>query len=155
VLELDDLVKADDKGDTPLHSAAFRGNRECLLLLLQYGAAPDAVNAKGLSPLDLARKKGHTACVRTLQEYHLHHSTDSNFDSVLFLHAVEVSIRLGTPPDLCSEPGSELCSSRRQGHQLVKQTAGGAASLTAKASIRLEHVGGWLAYNYQEGHTFW
>jgi hypothetical protein len=59
-----------------------------VLLLLQYGASPIVQNHKELTAVDLARKKGYQACVKILQDYHLHHA--ANFDSILFLASVEV-----------------------------------------------------------------
>lgn len=47
IADLDQLTLPDRRGDTPLHAAAFHGNRECLLLLLQFGAPPTTPNSKG------------------------------------------------------------------------------------------------------------
>jgi tetratricopeptide (TPR) repeat protein len=40
-----------DDGDTPIHMAYYRGNKEAIQLLLEYGANINAVNQKGKTPL--------------------------------------------------------------------------------------------------------
>lgn len=86
-----DLGQADKRGDTPVHAAACNGSTACLLLLLQYGVAPDTRNSKGLRATDLASRKGQLACKKILMEYQLHHHVDNSyFDSVLFLATLEV-----------------------------------------------------------------
>lgn len=87
-----DLGEADKRGDTPMHAAAYNGSTACLLLLLQYGVAPDVRNSKGLRPIDLASRRGQSACEKILMEYQLHHHVNNSyFDSVLFLATLEVS----------------------------------------------------------------
>lgn len=86
-----DLGETDKRGDTPMHAAACNGSTACLLLLLQYGVAPDLRNSKGLRPIDLASRKGQCACEKILMEYQLHHHVNNSyFDSVLFLATLEV-----------------------------------------------------------------
>jgi ankyrin repeat protein len=55
------ILQTDKRGDTPLHAAACNGATACLLLLLQYGCAPDVRNKRSLRPIDLAAKRGHAA----------------------------------------------------------------------------------------------
>lgn len=43
---------------TPLHSAAMNGDKDCVEILLQYGADPDAVDGDGKTPLIIARESG-------------------------------------------------------------------------------------------------
>lgn len=95
-----DLGEADKRGDTPVHAAACNGSTACLLLLLQYGVAPDIRNLKGLRAIDLAARKGQSACEKILMEYQLHHQVDNSyFDSVLFLATLEVSQQQKWWPD--------------------------------------------------------
>ncbi len=85
-----ELGQPDRRGDTPLHAAACNGATSSVLLLLQYGTPPDVRNSKGLRPIDLAARRGHTAVEKVLKEYELHHSiSDSYFDSVLFLATLD------------------------------------------------------------------
>jgi len=41
---------SDNAGDTPLHLAVWRGNKECAVLLMEYGADVEATNAIGHTP---------------------------------------------------------------------------------------------------------
>jgi ankyrin repeat protein len=88
--EMSSLYIQDNRGDTPLHAAACNGALDCLLLLLQYGVDPTITNIKGFKPVDLAILNHHKECQTLLNEYHLHFSTNSDFDSVLFLATLQV-----------------------------------------------------------------
>jgi ankyrin repeat protein len=46
-------------GSTPLHTAAFTGDRASLDLLLKHGADPGIRNKEGKSAADVARERGH------------------------------------------------------------------------------------------------
>jgi Arf-GAP/coiled-coil/ANK repeat/PH domain-containing protein len=60
-------LKNDVHGDTPLHVAARSDARvDALGLLVRRGAALDATNAAGLTPLDLATKEGADQCADVL-----------------------------------------------------------------------------------------
>ncbi|XP_029286180.1 oxysterol-binding protein-related protein 1 isoform X2 [Cottoperca gobio] len=49
-----DINCTDLLGNTPLHSAAYRGQRQCALKLLKSGASPNIKNKKGQTAFDLA-----------------------------------------------------------------------------------------------------
>ncbi|XP_024921315.1 oxysterol-binding protein-related protein 1 [Cynoglossus semilaevis] len=49
-----DINCTDLLGNTPLHCAAYRGQRQCALKLLKNGASPDIRNKKGQTVFDLA-----------------------------------------------------------------------------------------------------
>ena len=57
------LAARDDKGDTPLHYAADRGHAAMLLLLLQRGAGPNALNKARETVLHQAVKRGEMATI--------------------------------------------------------------------------------------------
>lgn len=60
-------LKNETHGDTPLHLAARADARaDALSLLVRRGAALDATNALGQTPLDVATKEGADACVELL-----------------------------------------------------------------------------------------
>ena len=88
----DKMMHTDRRGDTPLHAAACNGAVECLLLLLQHGIDPRLKNLTGLKAIDLAVRNRHKKCKDILAEYHLHYCTSGDFDSVLFLAMLEVSV---------------------------------------------------------------
>ncbi|XP_049444567.1 oxysterol-binding protein-related protein 1 isoform X2 [Epinephelus fuscoguttatus] len=49
-----DINCTDLLGNTPLHSAAYRGQKQCALKLLKSGASPNIKNKKGQTAFDLA-----------------------------------------------------------------------------------------------------
>ena len=51
---------ATASGSRPLHEAAFVGRPSLVRLLLGHGANVQVTNARGQSPIDLARAKGNT-----------------------------------------------------------------------------------------------
>ena len=63
-----DLELKDSFGDTPLHSAAMHGRVKFIEWLHEKGADFTAVNAEGLSAIDLARREHKTAVVELLEE---------------------------------------------------------------------------------------
>ncbi|XP_075441077.1 oxysterol-binding protein-related protein 1 isoform X2 [Ascaphus truei] len=51
-----DINCTDQMGNTPLHCAAYRGQKQCALKLLKNGAAANIKNIKNQIPLDLAHR---------------------------------------------------------------------------------------------------
>ncbi|MEE6464186.1 hypothetical protein FKM82_006208, partial [Ascaphus truei] len=51
-----DINCTDQMGNTPLHCAAYRGQKQCALKLLKNGAAANIKNTKNQIPLDLAHR---------------------------------------------------------------------------------------------------
>ena len=51
---MEPLLQADEWGYTPLHSAAWNGQREVIEALLEGGAEPRVKNDRGETPLYLA-----------------------------------------------------------------------------------------------------
>ncbi|KAJ7552569.1 hypothetical protein O6H91_06G060600 [Diphasiastrum complanatum] len=55
-------------GGTPVHHAAKRGLDKTVVLLLGRGADPLQSNDDGLTPLDMARSRGHISVVRIIED---------------------------------------------------------------------------------------
>ncbi|XP_074492159.1 oxysterol-binding protein-related protein 1 isoform X2 [Sebastes fasciatus] len=66
-----DINCTDLLGNTPLHSAAYRGQRQCALKLLKSGASPNIKNKKGQTVYDLASD----AAMKLLLEGNAHRGT--------------------------------------------------------------------------------
>jgi ankyrin repeat protein len=54
-------------GGTPLHTAAYTGDREVVELLLARGADARVANNDGKSPIDLARERGHAKLAEVME----------------------------------------------------------------------------------------
>jgi ankyrin repeat protein len=65
-----DINKTDCNGNTPLHTAASKGNFEVVKFLVEAGANPIAKNSKGKTPLDLANEGSYPATVEFLASIH-------------------------------------------------------------------------------------
>ena len=59
-------AKNNNNNSTPLHEAAICGSPECVSLLLAAGACVNAKNNNNRTPLDLAERYNHAACVALL-----------------------------------------------------------------------------------------
>ncbi|CAJ1072335.1 oxysterol-binding protein-related protein 1-like isoform X1 [Xyrichtys novacula] len=53
--EAPDINCRDSVGNTPLHCAAYRGQKQCIIKLLKSGASPNIRNSNGQTALDLVR----------------------------------------------------------------------------------------------------
>ena len=58
-----------DLSITPLHSAAQKGSKEIVKLLLQRGAKKDTKDSWGRTPVDLALRKNRTDIAELIQSY--------------------------------------------------------------------------------------
>lgn len=63
----DALRIVDARGDTPLHAAACNGHRQCVRLLLYYGARVDVLDKAGLRPIDVAAANGQARTCELLE----------------------------------------------------------------------------------------
>ncbi|CAD6236109.1 unnamed protein product [Miscanthus lutarioriparius] len=67
----DALAARDREGRTVLHAAAAAGEAEAVAVLVDMGANTSAVDARGRTPLDVAREKGYQEVVDVLERWEL------------------------------------------------------------------------------------
>ncbi|GAM38990.1 hypothetical protein TCE0_034r10167 [Talaromyces pinophilus] len=60
------FMAQDERGWTPLHSAAYTGQVNSILFLVQHDAPVDALDSSERSPLMIAADEGHTEAVKQL-----------------------------------------------------------------------------------------
>ena len=65
-VEVPSVTMCSSAGNTPLHVAAIRGDRNAVLLLLESGAEPNAVGEGGCTPLHEALAQQHVQVARML-----------------------------------------------------------------------------------------
>ncbi|MEQ8352790.1 MAG: ankyrin repeat domain-containing protein [Leptospiraceae bacterium] len=103
----DPNLKADFNGQTALHFAAKRGNLGVVILLLESGAKPDAVDPSGHTPLWGASFQNHPQVIRALVNHgaNLQHK-DGNGNTAMSIaaagggrEAIEELSALGLEPD--------------------------------------------------------
>ncbi|KAF3057363.1 Ankyrin-3 [Daldinia childiae] len=63
-----DNAREQDDWGTPLHGAAGNGKADCVAWLLQTGASRDIKNHNGLTPREVAEKRGHARCVTLIDQ---------------------------------------------------------------------------------------
>ena len=68
-LELDVNAKGGGTGATPLHWAAWQDYRELAEILLAAGADTNATDAQGLTPSDVAKRRGHREMAELLKKH--------------------------------------------------------------------------------------
>jgi ankyrin repeat protein len=66
-------------GATPLHFAAYNGNKECIQLLLDQGAHVNAQESNNLTPLHITADKGQKECIQLLVENGAHVNVQNNY----------------------------------------------------------------------------
>uniref|UniRef100_A0A671UK88 Oxysterol-binding protein n=1 Tax=Sparus aurata TaxID=8175 RepID=A0A671UK88_SPAAU len=74
-----DINCTDLLGNTPLHSAAYRGQKQCALKLLRSGASPDIRNKNGQTVFDLASD----AAIKQVLEGNVHRQRNQTCDCLL------------------------------------------------------------------------
>jgi serine/threonine protein phosphatase PrpC len=137
-----DVNAIDIDGDrTPLHWAAARGFRRCVVLLLEAGADTSARNADGLTPAELARELGQPEMHALISGFKAgtgaaaQHSESSIGESTTS-RSSSSSINISTSPRSAS-PTSSSEGSRHGGSYFFAMAVGLGTSLkTSPTAIR-------------------
>ncbi|XP_064189153.1 transient receptor potential cation channel subfamily A member 1b [Anguilla rostrata] len=111
----EELSAADDEGNTPLHWAVQRNNRESCVALLELGADPNVLNRAVLSPLHLAVCLGHNGLVTLLLS---HSTTNANLEGDLGNTPVMMACSSDNCEALCTllDHGAKMCHQNKLGH---------------------------------------
>jgi len=151
----EELNHRDRRGDTPMHAAACNGGHACLKILLEMGVSPEVRNTKGYRPIELAARRGHAECEKLLSEYHMHHNTDTYFDSVLFLATIEGHKQVKQAVENKNEYEIIQKTKTKLKPSDVKRIDSH-WSLRRNRSMRLQQYGSWIAYEDPELHSvYW
>jgi ankyrin repeat protein len=133
-------------GAAPLHRAAREGRDRLALLLLQAGADPLQPNGQGDSPLQLARRNGHTATAALLQQALTLQSTSSASD---LPHSDHVSDAVSVQP---SRAGLlQLC--RASAQRTTALQAAAAAGVPKQTQRSVSELAAALHTAAKHGHV--
>ncbi len=75
-------------GDTALHHAIYCGSARMVKLLLAHGADPDIQDAEGLSPLEIAKRRGNTHLVHVMEAHLDRKQTEKALEQLYTAHKV-------------------------------------------------------------------
>ena len=108
------------------------------------------MNDKGCKPLELAIRNQHIACQEILSQYTLHYQTHSNFDSVLFIAALEGHKHIKQ---------SILPNNSNSNHSLQRNKSNSnnksLFSLKTKKTMKMQRWGAWIAYEDNSTHNIY
>ncbi|KAJ8376614.1 hypothetical protein SKAU_G00071940 [Synaphobranchus kaupii] len=125
----EELNATDDQGNTPLHWAVQRDDRESCVTLLDLGADPNILNRAVMSPLHLAVSLGHNGLVTLLLS---HGGTDADLEGDLGNTPVMMACSTDNCEALCIltapalfqlKHGAKMCHQNKLGHFAIHAAA--------------------------------
>ncbi|GJC88347.1 putative ankyrin repeat protein RF_0381 [Colletotrichum liriopes] len=114
LLGLGATLRQNEKKETPLHLAAYRGKTAVIAMLLARGVDINAVNSSGWSPLDIAGKQGDLDVIKLLLEKGASVSVDMTYNSnpAIMAKLIEYGVDINaanssgwSPLDIASKQG--------------------------------------------------
>jgi uncharacterized protein len=75
-------------GDTALYQAIHSGSSRMVKLLLAHGADPDIQDAEGLSPLEIAKRRGNTHLVHVMETHLDRKQTEKALEQLYTVHKI-------------------------------------------------------------------
>lgn len=155
-----DLLKGDLDGNTPLHRAVRRGDKDLAGAIIERGARADAVNKQGKTPLHCAAENGFCEIIQLLVQHHVYIDALDMFGQSPLLRAacnrrkeaVQVLVELGA--DTAIKPLDKTYKTVFQqavckGHTEVVETL---LALGARVDVSDENGLTPLHWVAQEGH---
>ncbi|XP_067108613.1 transient receptor potential cation channel subfamily A member 1-like [Osmerus mordax] len=112
----------DNEGNTPLHWAVQRNQKESLLCLLEKGADPNLLNRGLMSPLHLAINQTYNTLVHLLLS---HSGTDANLEGDLGNTPLMLacSVNNHNALQILFKHGAKLCQQNKLGHYPIHAAA--------------------------------
>uniref|UniRef100_A0A8C7HN82 Transient receptor potential cation channel, subfamily A, member 1a n=1 Tax=Oncorhynchus kisutch TaxID=8019 RepID=A0A8C7HN82_ONCKI len=118
----DELSASDEEGNTSLHWAVQRTQRESCACLLDLGANPNILNRRLMSPLHMAVSLGHNTLIELLLS---HSNTDANLEGDLGNTPVMLACCIDNHEalHLLFKYGARLCQQNKLGHYPIHAAA--------------------------------
>uniref|UniRef100_A0A8C8G0N6 Ion transport domain-containing protein n=1 Tax=Oncorhynchus tshawytscha TaxID=74940 RepID=A0A8C8G0N6_ONCTS len=118
----DELSASDEEGNTSLHWAVQRTQRESCACLLDLGANPNILNRRLMSPLHMAVSLGHNTLIELLLS---HSNTDANLEGDLGNTPVMLACCVDNHEalHLLFKYGARLCQQNKLGHYPIHAAA--------------------------------
>eukprot|EP00063_Salmo_salar_P071140 XP_014045975.1 PREDICTED: transient receptor potential cation channel subfamily A member 1-like isoform X3 [Salmo salar] len=118
----DELSASDEEGNTSLHWAVQRTQRESCACLLDLGANPNILNLSLMSPLHMAVSLGHNTLIELLLS---HSNTDVNLEGDLGNTPVMLACCVDNHEalHLLFKYGARLCQQNKLGHYPIHAAA--------------------------------
>ncbi|XP_038819178.1 transient receptor potential cation channel subfamily A member 1-like [Salvelinus namaycush] len=118
----DELSASDEEGNTSLHWAVQKTQRESCACLLDLGANPNILNRRLMSPLHMAVSLGHNTLIELLLS---HSNTDANLEGELGNTPVMLACCVDNHEalHLLFKYGARLCQQNKLGHYPIHAAA--------------------------------
>uniref|UniRef100_A0A8C7UYG7 Transient receptor potential cation channel, subfamily A, member 1a n=1 Tax=Oncorhynchus mykiss TaxID=8022 RepID=A0A8C7UYG7_ONCMY len=122
IVQLTELSASDEEGNTSLHWAVQRTQRESCACLLDLGANPNILNRRLMSPLHMAVSLGHNTLIELLLS---HSNTDANLEGDLGNTPVMLACCVDNHEalHLLFKYGARLCQQNKLGHYPIHAAA--------------------------------
>ncbi|KAF0716859.1 Aste57867_2624 [Aphanomyces stellatus] len=134
LLPLVDINRQDlDESQTALHAAAMTNHKDCVKLLLDYGASKDVTDASGRTALHYAASRNHEEVVALLLEY------DARTDVPDMIGDLPLDVAVGSAKAWLEEVTVRRTESTASSSSYLKMQSSGAV-LNAPEDDKLPHL---------------
>uniref|UniRef100_A0A673XV73 Transient receptor potential cation channel, subfamily A, member 1a n=1 Tax=Salmo trutta TaxID=8032 RepID=A0A673XV73_SALTR len=139
----DELSASDEEGNTSLHWAVQRTQRESCACLLDLGANPNILNLSLMSPLHMAVSLGHNTLIELLLS---HSNTDVNLEGDLGNTPVMLACCVDNHEalHLLFKYGARLCQQNKLGHYPIHAAAFAGAKKSMQVVLQKGEEMGYL-----------
>uniref|UniRef100_A0A673XM57 Transient receptor potential cation channel, subfamily A, member 1a n=1 Tax=Salmo trutta TaxID=8032 RepID=A0A673XM57_SALTR len=143
IVHLTELSASDEEGNTSLHWAVQRTQRESCACLLDLGANPNILNLSLMSPLHMAVSLGHNTLIELLLS---HSNTDVNLEGDLGNTPVMLACCVDNHEalHLLFKYGARLCQQNKLGHYPIHAAAFAGAKKSMQVVLQKGEEMGYL-----------